>query len=72
MLAEWGVDLPPCSVAFVYMLKQVDAVGQMLGRGYEGEVEGVSKRLQDVSVYAKLAQILFEDGGNTNNGVLSK
>ena len=62
MLQEWGWDIRPYDVAFVYMMKQVDAVGNMMGQGYEGQVEGLKGRLQDISVYAKLIEILYEEG----------
>jgi hypothetical protein len=61
MLDAWNVDLPPELVAFVYMLKQVDAVGNMLGQDYEGQTEDLKARLMDISVYAKLAIILHEE-----------
>lgn len=62
MLQEWGLKLPPSVVAWIDLLKQVDAVGNMLCQGYEGEVEGVAQKLKDISVYAKLAMILHERG----------
>lgn len=58
---QWGVDKPPHVVAFEYLMKQLDAVGNMLGQEYEGQVEGVKGRLQDISVYAKLVQILYAE-----------
>lgn len=61
MLERFGFWCPPHMVAFIYMMKQVDAVGRMLGMGYEGEVEGVEAKLQDVSVYAKLIGILYKE-----------
>ena len=60
-LLDWGVDIPPHLVAFAYMMKQIDAVGNMLGNDYEGKVEGIEKRLQDIAVYAKLIQILYKE-----------
>lgn len=60
-LENWGIDCPSYVVAFIYMMKQVDAVGNMFGQGYEGDVEGVEDRLRDVSVYAKLATILYKE-----------
>lgn len=60
-LTQWGIKCPPSIVAFIYMMKQVDAVGQMLGREYEGQVEGVDDKLQDISVYAKLVRILHRE-----------
>ena len=61
MLAEWGWDISPALVALVYMMKQVDAVGNMLGQSYEGQTEGVKSRLQDIAVYAKLVGILYSE-----------
>lgn len=61
MLKEWGITLPPYAVAWVYLMKQIDAAGNMIGQDYNGEVEGIKGRLQDISVYAKLALILYED-----------
>ena len=60
MLQQCGFNLAPYDVALVYMLKQVDAVINMLGQGYEGKVEGIKGRLQDISVYAKLIGILYD------------
>jgi len=60
-LGQWGMDVPPHMVAWIYMMKQVDCVGNMFGQGYEGGVEGVSDRLRDISVYAKLAEILYKE-----------
>lgn len=57
-LRSYGIDLSPAQVAFVYMMKQVDAVGRMLGQGYEGQVEGIESKLQDIGVYSKLVNIL--------------
>lgn len=57
-LKSYGINLPPSAVAFVYMMKQVDAAGRMLGQGYEGSTEGLDGRLLDVSIYSKLIRIL--------------
>ena len=51
----------PMVVALVYAMKQVDAVLWLLSTGRDGKVEGIPQRLQDVSVYAKLATILWEE-----------
>ncbi len=56
----------PTVVALVYMLKQVDSTLWQLHQGYEGQVEGMDGRLGDVSVYAKLAKILYEE---TRSGI---
>jgi hypothetical protein len=61
MLYQWGFGLPPYAVAMVYILKQVDCVGNMIGQDYEGSVEGISGRLQDIAVYATLIDILYKE-----------
>lgn len=48
-------------VAFVYALKQVDAVLWGLSAGIEHKVEGMNSRLQDISVYAKLVMCMNEE-----------
>jgi len=47
-------------VALIYALKQWDAVAYMLSQEYEGEVEGVADRLQDIYIYTKIMRILYE------------
>ena len=64
MLNSWGINISPATVALIYMMKQVDAVGRMIGKGYEGGVEGVGSRLQDIGVYAKLCAILVGEEKN--------
>ena len=62
ILSAYDLDLSkPEVVAIVYMMKQLDAALWMLSQGYEGEVESVDTRLQDVHVYAKLARILHTE-----------
>ena len=61
MLNSFGLKITPAQVAFIYMMKQVDAAGRMLFGDYEGAVEGKSKRLQDMSIYAKLTMILDKE-----------
>lgn len=51
----------PAVVALVYAMKQVDATLWMLSNDYDGAVEGIASRLGDVSVYAKLAIILYKE-----------
>ena len=60
-LTAWGYDMPPRDVAFMFLMKQLDAVGNMLGQGYEGKTEGINGRLMDIAVYAKLMIILGEE-----------
>jgi hypothetical protein len=45
-------------VALTYMLKQLDAVLWGLSEGIEHRVEGLTERLQDISVYAKLVECM--------------
>lgn len=65
----------PTVVAIVYAMKQLDAALWMLNQGYEGQVESLDTRLQDISVYMKLARILrkeelarLEDGNKYPTG----
>ena len=51
----------PTVVAIVYMMKQLDAAVWMFCQGYEGSVENMDTRLQDVHVYAKLARVLHKE-----------
>jgi hypothetical protein len=60
-LKMYGINLPPSAVAFVYMMKQVDALGRMIGQNYDGQVEGTKGRTQDISIYSKLICILREE-----------
>jgi len=66
MLKEWGIRFDNGNeaekVAFVYMLKQIDAVGKLLGQGKSGNVEDRSKRYNDMAVYSIIGRILFEEG----------
>jgi len=48
----------PRVVCLAYLMKQLDATLWMLNQGYEGEVENIDTRLQDVSVYAKICRLL--------------
>ena len=61
ILKIWGYDIPPWLVAAIYALKQQDASMWMLSQGYEGEVEGVDKRVEDEGVYAVLKRILLKE-----------
>lgn len=57
-----GLDLSnPVVVALVYALKQWDAVLWGLSNGIQHRVEGLHPRLQDVSIYAKLARCILMD-----------
>lgn len=48
-------------IALVQMLKQLDAGMWLLNTNREGAVEGVVDRLGDISIYAKLARIMYEE-----------
>lgn len=52
----------PEGTALDYMLKQLDAALWLMSQGHEAKCEGVPQRLQDISVYVKLAQVLYEEG----------
>ncbi len=69
MWAAWGVDKPAHVVAFEYLMKQLDAVGNMIGNNYEGTVEGIVSKLRDISVYAKLTEILYEESLEKKYGI---
>jgi hypothetical protein len=57
-----GLNLSnPTVVAIVYMLKQLDAVLWAMSQGYEGQVESLDDRMQDIHIYMKLARILWKD-----------
>jgi hypothetical protein len=45
-------------VCITYLMKQLDAALWMLNQGYEGEVENIDSRLQDVHIYAKICRLL--------------
>ena len=74
VLNHAGLKVSPAMVAFIYMMKQMDAAGRMLCSGYEGQVEGLADRLMDIGVYAKLIQILRREeetpvfGGGSPSG----
>ena len=48
-------------VAMHWLLKQFDAAMNLMAENREGEIEGVCSRLGDVSVYAKIVQIMYEE-----------
>jgi len=48
----------PRVVCLTYLMKQLDSVLWMLYQGYEGEVENIDTRLQDVHIYAKICRLL--------------
>lgn len=51
----------PAVVPLIFSLKQLDAVLWGLSQGIEHKVEGPVERLRDISVYAKLTQIILEE-----------
>jgi hypothetical protein len=60
ILAQYpGLDLAdPRTVAAVYMLKQFDSILWGLAKGIKHKVEGNAPRAEDISIYAKLFQII--------------
>ena len=48
----------PRVVCLAYLMKQLDSVLWMLNQGYEGKVENIDTRLQDVHIYAKICRLL--------------
>jgi hypothetical protein len=55
-------EIRPAVVSYIYMAKQFDAVGDMLGNWRQPKVEGFDGRLMDISVYSKIMRILINDG----------
>ena len=53
---------PALKLALIYAYKQWDAALKLLGRGEEGNVEGIDARLDDIAVYAIIAKILNKRG----------
>jgi len=58
----------PRVVAFMYMVKHIDAVLWGLNTGIPKTVEGLPGRLADISVYAKLMAILERERHNSVQG----
>lgn len=54
----------PYGVAIINALKQLDAIMWGLAKGIQHKVEGLHGRLQDVSIYMKLADIMLAEGTN--------
>ena len=58
-----NIDLADAAiVAMVYTLKQLDAYLWIKSNGHIARCEGSAARLRDISVYAKLIEILDEEG----------
>ena len=51
----------PVVIALTYMAKQLDAVMWILSTGHKTKIEGISDRIRDISVYAKLMEILLNE-----------
>ena len=49
-------------VAMIYALKQIDAYMFLKANQHKAKCEGTAARLRDISVYAKLIEILDEEG----------
>lgn len=52
----------PAIVAMIYALKQLDAYLWIKSNGHKTKSEGISERLRDISVYAKIIDILDQTG----------
>ena len=48
-------------VCIIYMFKQFDALLDSYGKGRKMKVEGHKPRIQDISVYIKILNILLEE-----------
>ncbi len=48
----------PRVVCLTYIMKQLDQVAWSLSRGFEGEIEGLDTRLQDIAVYTNILKVL--------------
>ena len=59
----------PRVVCLAYLMKQLDATLWMLNQGYEGEVENIDTRLQDVTVYSKICRLLTN---NRKDGIIER
>lgn len=58
-----GLDIADAAiVAMIFALKQLDAYIWLKSKGHEAKCEGTAARLRDISVYAKLIEILDEEG----------
>ena len=53
-------------VAMIYALKQIDAFLWLKSNKHYAKVEGTAARLRDISVYAKLIEILDEEEVDEN------
>ena len=47
-------------VCLTYIMKQLDQISWSLSRGYEGEIEGLDSRLQDIAVYTNILRVLHK------------
>ena len=57
-----GIDwTTPAATALDYTLKQFDAVLWQWSQGYEGQVEGVGKKIEDIYIYWPIIRILLEE-----------
>ena len=57
-----GIDwTTPAATALDYMLKQQDAVMWSWSQGYEGQVEGKGKKIEDIYIYWPIIRILLEE-----------
>ena len=54
----------PRVVCLAYLMKQLDAVCNMLSMSYEGKIEGIEDRARDISIYAKILILLHQENKN--------
>lgn len=52
----------PATIALVYAMKQIDAVLWQFSKGYDGHIESMTRRLDDVLVYAGITKLILEEG----------
>jgi len=54
-------------VSMVFMAKQIDAVYDIIGEGKTNTVEAVEDKFRDISVYAKINNIIYQEHYKENN-----
>lgn len=63
-LVKYGIiteENKELKVALVYAYKQWDAICKMIGQGNKGKAESLIDKLNDISVYAIIIRILYEE-----------
>lgn len=54
--------LTATKVCYIYLMKQIDAVGKLLAAGEIGKMETIMDKCNDIAVYAIILRILYEEG----------